>query len=414
MNVVVVNAYNRHNAGDAALLSALIGQVGQAFPDADITYAGLEDAHKYPQFEGTHNVGSLRRWVGEESISRRRRVGRKALTLTVFLLPRRALYWLSRRQLVGHRAEPFGELTAIARADLVVGLGGGYLNGAATLAGTMNVFFLLLPLWLATRLQRRTVLAPQSYGPFGRPVQIWLVRLCLNRVDHIVVREDPSLDQLRSCGVHEHRMQRGVDSAFAVEFDPFVPVASDDTQRHPKVGITARAWLPERAQEAYESSLGAFVDWLHESRGASVTLIPQVTSDYHDDDDRNISCRIASHCASTPKVITTPMSHVDLRALYGSLDYLVGTRFHSVIFALTAGTPALAIEYEHKTSGIMRDLGLADWVIPIREVTAARLSERFTSLETATTDYERQLKERLPDYVIRAQGFVEILRRAVR
>ena len=49
-----------------------------------------------------------------------------------------------------------------------------------------------------------------------------------------------------------------------------------------------------------------------------------------------------------------------------SLDYLVGTRFHSVIFALAARVPCIAIGYEHKTRGIMRDLSLDGWVLPAR------------------------------------------------
>ncbi len=137
------------------------------------------------------------------SVPRHRRIGRKALVLVLSVIPRPALRWLVGRLGVGGRVEPISEVTAIAEADLVIGLGGGYLNGSTTVAGTLSVFFLLLPLMLATRLRRPTVLAPQSYGPFGRRTQVRLVRSCLNRVDRIVVREDVSLDLLSSAGVDE-------------------------------------------------------------------------------------------------------------------------------------------------------------------------------------------------------------------
>lgn len=328
------------------------------------------------------------------------------------LLPRRGLRWLSRRRDDRGPAEPLAEMRAIAQADLVVGLGGGYLNGGASLAGTLNVIFLLLPLWLATRLRRPTVLAPQSYGPFGRSLQLRLVRGCLNRVGPIVVREDTSLTLLRTLGVHGHHLDRGVDSAFALSGER-VPRSPAGGPGHPRVGITARAWLPDRGQESYERSLAALADWLHQSRRASVTLVPQVTSDYCGDDDRLVSRRIASYCSTSPEIIEERLDHTALRALYGGLDYIVGTRFHSVIFSLSTGTPALAIEYEHKTSGIMSDLGLADWVIPIGEVTAAALCQRFAALEEARSDYEKHIGDRLPDYQARARGFVDILRRSV-
>jgi colanic acid/amylovoran biosynthesis protein len=409
MKVAVVNAYNRHNAGDAALLSALIGQVHIAFPDADVAFAGLEDPNEHAGFESARNVGSLRRWAGDENVSRPRRVGRKTAAVGIGLLPPAALRWLARRP--GGR-EPLGEIQAIAEADLVVGLGGGYLNGSASLAGTLNVLFLLLPLWLATRLHRPTVLAPQSYGPFGRRAQVRLVRFCLNRVTCVVAREDISVGQLRAAGVHSHRVQRGVDSAFALRPEQ-EPVRAGAGDGHPRVGITARAWLPEPAQQSYERSLAGLTDWL-QGRGAVVTLVPQVTSDYHGDDDRLVSRRVASYCTSSPDIIDTRLDHRALRALYADLDFVVGTRFHSVIFSLTAGTPALAIEYEHKTSGIMSDLGLNEWVIPITEVTTERLCDLFMALESAGADYQREIKQRLPHYIDRADAFVDVLRRAVR
>jgi polysaccharide pyruvyl transferase WcaK-like protein len=34
--------------------------------------------------------------------------------------------------------------------------------------------------------------------------------------------------------------------------------------------------------------------------------------------------------------------------------------------------PGIAIEYEHKTRGIMRDLGLEDWVLPMENETICR------------------------------------------
>ncbi len=180
-----------------------------------------------------------------------------------------------------------------------------------------------------------------------------------------------------------------------------------------RVGITARAWLPGPAQDSYERALAGFVDWLQNVRGATVTLIPQVTSDYQGDDDRIVARRVASHCTTTPCLVDGRLDHRTLCAVYADLDYLVGTRFHSVIFGLLSGTPALAIEYEHKTSGIMGDLGLSEWVIPIREVSDAALRMRFLDLEAARPDYERQIKQRLPDYVDRANDFVTVLRRAV-
>ena len=72
--------------------------------------------------------------------------------------------------------------------------------------------------------------------------------------------------------------------------------------------------------------------------------------------------------------------HRQIKAAYNQLDFLIGTRFHSVIFSLTSGVPCIAIEYEHKSRGIMRELGLEHWVLAIGDVTEARLGRLFDKL----------------------------------
>jgi colanic acid/amylovoran biosynthesis protein len=187
----------------------------------------------------------------------------------------------------------------------------------------------------------------------------------------------------------------------------------DPTDRVQQVGITAREWLTGAAGERYETALASFIDWLHEVKQVEVTLIPQVTSGYHGDDDRLISRRIADRCRSAPRLTVDRIPHDELRSLYGSLDVLVGTRFHSVIFGLTARTPSIAIEYEHKTSGIMRDLGLDEWVIAIEDVDLPWLQERYEAIQSGRVAYLDQLETVMPGYQHRADELIGALQEAV-
>jgi colanic acid/amylovoran biosynthesis protein len=84
--------------------------------------------------------------------------------------------------------------------------------------------------------------------------------------------------------------------------------------------------------------------------------------------------------------------------MYGGLDLLVGTRFHSVIFAMTASVPVLAIEYEHKTSGIMKDLGLDEWVHDITTVDGDTLTAALRRLFARRAEIIAQLADRMPSY----------------
>ncbi|MEV6207552.1 polysaccharide pyruvyl transferase family protein [Kitasatospora sp. NPDC051914] len=412
MRIVVVNAYVRGNAGDAALLSVCLRHVREAFPHAHTAIAGMEDAVVHPDFEGVPNLGSIRRYVADGEVSLARRILRKLLVaplaLLALLLPRP----LGRALLRLLPAEARREAEAVSRADLVVSMGGGYLNARPGLDGHQNVFFVLLPALLAQRARVPVVFAPQSFGPFPAELQRRLVRRALRRSPLVLAREALSAELLEQCGLPTGRIGRAVDSGFA-----YAPEEYPDWRARlgvapgqPLVGLTARRWLEPAAQERYERALAEVVDRV-QAAGHRVVLIPQVSTGYLGDDDILVERRIAAHCTSTPLQLDERVDYRELRSLYGECALLVGTRFHSVIFALTSGVPCVAIGYEHKTAGIMAELGLSEHVVPIAEVTAERLWALVAPLlGPAADEYRALLAERMPDYVARAEQFPARLR----
>lgn len=414
MKVVVVNAYVRGNAGDAALLSVCLRHIREAFPDARTQIAGLEDTATHPWFESAENIGSIRRYVADGGVPKLRRVLRKfagILVSTTYLL---SPEFLSRRLLPLLPTEVRREVDAVSGADLVVSMGGGYLNARPGLDGYQNVFFVLLPALLAHKRKVPVVFAPQSFGPFPAPLQKRLTAHVLRRAALVLAREDVSVDILEECGVPKGQVRRAVDSGFA-----FAPVTSSDWRARlgvdataRLVGITARQWLAPAAQERYERALAATIDSVQAS-GARVLMIPQVSTDYLGDDDRIVERRVAGYCTTPLLRIDDRFDHIDLKGVYGECSMLIGTRFHSVIFSLTSGVPCVAIEYEHKTRGIMRDLGLEEWVLPIVDVTHPRLWSLVELLVARREDYLETLRQRLPAYMARAEELPELLRDAV-
>ncbi len=410
MRIVVINAYVRENAGDAALLSVCLRQIHQAFPEAIVEVAGMESAKSHPEFESARNLGSIKRYVADGNVSKGLRITRRTLGLllgiTYLVLPRvmrrRFTSWLPQ--------EVAREVKALEEADLVVSMGGGYLNARKGLDGYQNIFYALLPALIAQHEHKPVVFGPQSFGPFTSAPQRWLVRRVLLRSPLVMAREDISVGILERCGVPTTHIVRAVDSGFA--FDPGpgrnwreeLRVANNAVL----IGMTARRWLKPAAQESYERALTEVINEVQSRALHHVILIPQVTSDYMADDDRIVEKRIASYCARAPICIEDRSDHHDLKNLYGELTYLIGTRFHSVIFSLTSRVPCVAIEYEHKTRGIMRDLGLEEWVIKIEDTTDG-LHDLFARMEDSRTDYLRRLDDVMPAYRRRAEQMVPLL-----
>lgn len=413
MKLLVVNAYVRENGGDAALLSVLLTQLRQAYPQAELLIAGMEGPADRPHFEGVSNIGSVRHYTSIESLSLPHRMLRKVLSIIVgqlwFVGPQKL--WFELQSFLPKEVR--AEVAAIRNADAIIALGGGYLNGKNNIGGDLNVYYLLLPARLAERLGKPVIFAPQSYGPFGNARQARWARHTLNKTDFIMVREQTSMDLLTRLGVRAELLHKTVDSGFAftVPDQPTVLAELGIPASTTIVGITARQWLPAARQMAYEKALAATIDYIQTTHNMRVVLIPQVTSAFQADDDRIVEKRIASYCnkAKPPIVVDVMIGHKTLKALYGQLDYLIGTRFHSVIFGLTSRVPAVAIEYEHKTGGIMHDLQLDQWVRKISDVTADDLQQLFDALVAHRHDYLRHLDAHLPAYITKANEAPQLI-----
>lgn len=417
MKLLVVNAYVRENAGDAALLSVLLTQLKGEFPKATLAIAGMEDPAVRADFEDVKNLGSIRRYTSVESLNVVHRWLRRLLVFAVggvwFRGPK--MLWPTLTNLLP--AEVAAELKNIFTADAVVSLGGGYLNGKNNLGGDLNVYYLLLPVRLAERLGKPVVFAPQSYGPFGNMRQAHWARTTLNKTNLIMVREQTSMDLLTKLGVRPELLYKTVDSGFALQ----VPDQADAISRFgitkgtKVVGMTARRWLPPKQQTAYEKALAKTIDYIQSTYKMQVILIPQVTSPFQADDDRIVEKRIAGFCdpKNQPIVVDELLSHTALKTMYSKLDFLIGTRFHSVIFGLISGVPSIAIEYEHKTGGIMHDLELDDWVRKIDAVTAKDLCALFDKLAADPKAYLAQLNKGLPAYIAKANTTPRLIRQVI-
>ncbi|WP_164842384.1 polysaccharide pyruvyl transferase family protein [Actinoplanes solisilvae] len=400
MKIILSHAYSRFNAGDAALLSVLVQDVREVFPGAELTVLMMDEVRPGETFDGV----AVRRLPTQDSVdgstARWIKLARSLATLAGTTLAARAPA-LEHRRIIGRRLAE--HLRLCRGADLVVCVGGGYLRGKPTWSSTFTLALLLQPLLMYRWLGVPTVLYPQSIGPFPTRPQRWMAQRVLRETDLVIVRENISQEILAGLGVTGNVL-RSVDSGFAFAAEGTVDLRARLRVRpgRPLVGVTVREWLDPAGQERYERAVAGAADAAVEEFGATVVFVPQVTSERQDDDDRTCGRRVADRMRHPATVLDESYDHRTIKALYAGLDLLVGTRFHSVIFAMTALVPVLAIEYEHKTTGIMRDLGLDEWVHDIATVDRDTLVASLRDLFARRDEVVAQLAERMPGYQARA------------
>ena len=73
------------------------------------------------------------------------------------------------------------------------------------------------------------------------------------------------------------------------------------------------------------------------------------------------------------------------------MDYFVGTRMHSNIFATSMCVPTTAIAYEKKTNGIMETVGLENYIIEIDDITSSDLYNKVEDMITNEKNIKKQL-----------------------
>lgn len=311
----------------------------------------------------------------------------------------------------------WGPIQARLECDMQVCVGGGYLRGKADLTSTVLLTLLLHEVWLAKAFGKPVYLCAQSFGPYPRRLQRALARAVLPKADLILVREAKSRALLTSLGIGSSRVRKVPDSAFCFQPERWQgadALLGPGTAGEVLVGVTVRAWLSGAAQHAYECAVAEFVDRISKRPDVRVVIVAQVTATDQNDDDRIVGERIQQLIGkrSNVAVMMDRLSHYEIKSVFDRLTYLVGTRFHSAIFALTSNVPTIAIEYEHKTSGIMQDLGLEKWVVRIEDVTADNLTELFDELVAERESYLRHLDAVLPDYVMASSQAGALIRQS--
>ena len=51
------------------------------------------------------------------------------------------------------------------------------------------------------------------------------------------------------------------------------------------------------------------------------------------------------------------------QAIIKNAKYVIGGRYHSIVFSINQGVPCIALSYEHKISGLLETLNKSEWCI---------------------------------------------------
>lgn len=401
MKILITHVYSQYNRGDAAILNVLYNELKNIYPNSKIIISTMEKTKKLEFIKGAKIVSSFfyLSVYKSKGVFRILNTGYVVLSTFLYLIVQKKFKIKPKFLLTGDLKRL---IKIYESTDLIIAVGGGYLNGKKTIKSTISLLLQSHSLYLGKALDKRVILYSQSIGPFSTSLQRIIAKFILNKVDFIFARENISVKTLKSLDINSAKYRRSADAAFLFKGEPkekglLYLKESGVNLNKKKLGITARKWLDPISQGKYETELCNFIDSVTEDRKILVLLIPQVSSKEHNDDDSTVNARIFDNVKNKDSVIKidSKYDHNQIKSIYANLDCLVGTRMHSCIFTLSSFVPVIAIEYEYKTRGIMNDLGLGSWVVKIEHVTARQLLKKFKKLSTNRRKYIQILRRNI-------------------
>ncbi|MBX3143686.1 MAG: polysaccharide pyruvyl transferase family protein [Trueperaceae bacterium] len=392
---LLASVWHDDNKGDSAIAESVLELAAAAFPDADCTIASMLDrrhesyqtafrhlSRRFPYHRivpspvakpelGRGRVPELLRWLAT--------AGAASVALALRL--------------------PSDLARAVRSSSLVIANGGHTLYSAAGPATLIRLSRVLYPYWLARRYSRPYVVFGQSLGPFEPGLGRSLIGGVLRSAELVVVREELSRTAALELGVDEARLRVVPDAAFLMRPQPTEAVVS--AQR--RAGLNGRTYAVVTVRQAYSkqgresvtraylSEMARLIERLIDSGAVErVAIVTHCLGPVPSEDDRLPSRELKALLAREHVVLVEDdLSPAELAAFYADARWVVGTRFHSVILALVAGTPTVAVSYfGPKTHGIMKMLGLERLCFDIAGFDADEVLAAITASDTAVLRLE--------------------------
>lgn len=384
-NILITNAIAL-NGGDAAILQATIKILKRRFgQDVKITVhdmAASASARYYPAL-------TFRRDIYSEIVEWSRGHTRAAAAGILVLLATRT--W--KLPLIGSlllRSLPATLrrcLSDYAEADIVISSGGTYLVPHYSLTSKLFDFL------IAGAHGKPLVLFTQSLGPFPPSRHRFLLRHVLRSATLILVRDARSHAHLDEFGVSPDRVSLCADAAFALAPPDLQGRSFSPTSSSLRIAISVRDWphfgsrRTDDGMERYFVAMAELARHLIEHYNAEITFIStcQGTPEYWTDDAqtaeeivRRLPAALHAH-AAIDRRFRPP---ADLITEISTFDLMIATRLHAAILSLCAGTPALPIAYEFKTTELFKRFGLGEAVINIETISPEAMRLAFEKAAT--------------------------------
>ncbi len=240
-----------------------------------------------------------------------------------------------------NRMNFFSIISNIIKCDIFLSGGGGLLQDVT---GTLTPIYYLLLVAIAKLFGKKVAVIGQGYGPITNNFNKFLVKRILNKVNLITLRDNLSKESLISLGVKKPPIIVCADIALLLEKKSFIEILRAEKIyefNRPAIGVAVRSF--KKMPDDFVPRIAEALDEIINRYGYDVLFIP-----FKHPEDLEFSVNILGQMKNGSRVLEGHYLPEEILGIVGSLDYLIGSRLHSLIFGLKEKIPSLGITYDPK------------------------------------------------------------------
>jgi colanic acid/amylovoran biosynthesis protein len=210
------------------------------------------------------------------------------------------------------------------------------------------------------RLNRRgvsVILMPQSFGPFSERRKAALARAAVSNAALVFARDEESFGYLHGLGCAGDNVVSSLDYTGVLNTHPAFACSSARQNRLviiPNVKIKQK--MGEDVEADYVRQLAEIGKLARGKHGIDVSVAMHTHRK-----DLKLAERVA-HLSEAKVFSGDPL---EIRRFIGESRFVVTSRFHGLMNALSQGVPALSIGWSHKYNELMRAYGLGGYAVDI-------------------------------------------------
>jgi len=399
-NIVIAYCYGTSNAGDKAITPGTINLINQTFSNIvnKITVISLfpyceseyrESAtyikDKYPNIEFIENPLYFLYF-------------KHHIPLLSYILNYKILFWINLlfTYLFPRFISKFSRgIKAILESDIVIFNGGNLFFYNKWRKSLYALLLFVFPLLIAKRLGKPYGILAQTFGPVKGIGKI-IIKKILSQACFIYPREHISKENLEKLGFRIN-VNVVLDTSFFLD-------EKDEKQANlilkqyglkplNFVAITLRLTnlgdiqkLPQKRYEKYFKKLEKLITLWIENTGIPVLVVCQSLKDV---ETSVLIWRSLSKRFGKKITIINELSPEILKSLYSNAKFLVGMRFHSLVFALSENVPVIGLYYKDlgsKILGTFKELHISDLCFDLDNASVEQIINCMYKLEN---DLER-------------------------